>query len=221
MLAYDGRKLQGFVYTGKNPPQGEWSPSKRYLGVLCKGARQAGLKPEYIDKLANHETYQPPQWILDARKLRPDPKTLKEVTVQELAGHKGEGFWVSCLGYVVQPKQEWLFESHKGRDTTTRVLMQFHGIPMDDNDDRCVLVSRHAPLGSKDQFFCSGKPPYPIIKDLSEEEVEYITTWLDHYQFAKSTNGVDDVGIIVGYLKEFKEQQESGKSTFKLPEAPQ
>ena len=35
--AYDGRKLNGFVYVSKSPPTGEKDPSARYLGVLVKG----------------------------------------------------------------------------------------------------------------------------------------------------------------------------------------
>ena len=50
LTAYDGRKLNGFVYI-KETDGTEIPPSKRYLGVLCKGARQAGLNKEYIAKL--------------------------------------------------------------------------------------------------------------------------------------------------------------------------
>ena len=35
--AYDGRKLNGFVYMSKNPPTLGLKPSSRYLGVLIKG----------------------------------------------------------------------------------------------------------------------------------------------------------------------------------------
>ena len=108
----------------------------KFAFFFLEGARQAGLNYEYIMKLASHPTYQPPQWILDARKDRPNPDDLPEVTVEELAKHKGQGdLWIGCLGYIVKVHGDWAFPSHKGRDITSRMLMQFHGIPMDDNDD--------------------------------------------------------------------------------------
>ncbi len=84
MDAYDGRKLNGFVYVSKTPPTSEKAPSARYLGVLVKGrlirtrcnkrlqldrnnsafrvlgARQAGLKDEYVERLAKFDTYKAP-----------------------------------------------------------------------------------------------------------------------------------------------------------------
>ena len=67
---------------------------------------------------------------------------------------------------------------------------------------------------------CRGRPPYPLAKDLSADEVEYVTRWLDHYQANRAKDGLDNLGEIVGYLQEYKEQQESGKSDFKLPPVP-
>ena len=57
LMAYDGRKLEGFVYMPKNISTTEYLPSPRYLGVLCKGARQANLDPGYIERLANRPVY--------------------------------------------------------------------------------------------------------------------------------------------------------------------
>ena len=57
LMAYDGRKLEGFVYMPKNTSTTEYLPSPRYLGVLCKGARQANLDPGYIERLANRPVY--------------------------------------------------------------------------------------------------------------------------------------------------------------------
>ena len=50
----------------------------------------------------------------------------------------------------------------------------------------------------------SGKPSYPVVKDMSPEHLETITRWLDTY-----TLDEDDelLPSIVGYLKEFHEQQ--------------
>lgn len=55
---------------------------------------------------------------------------------------------------------------------------------------------------------------------MDPDELEYCSRWLDFYQFGNSENGVDGVGEIIGYLKEFRQQQESGKTDFKLPEKP-
>ncbi len=41
----------------------------------------------------------------------------------------------------------------------------------------------------------SGKPPYPLVKDFPEDELEYVTRWLDLYQAAKSSDGVTNMGI--------------------------
>ena len=57
LLAYDGRKLEGFVYMPKIDTTMEYLPSSRYLGVLCKGARQANLDPAYIERLASRPVY--------------------------------------------------------------------------------------------------------------------------------------------------------------------
>ena len=67
-------------------------------------------------------------------------------------------------------------------------------------------------------FNDSGRPPYPLVSKLSKDEVEYLTQYLDNFQAGVSSDGVGDLGEIVGYLKEFREQQESGKTSFKLPE---
>ena len=61
-----------------------------------------------------------------------------------------------------------------------------------------------------------GCPPYPLLKDLQGTELDYITCWLDH--FALDEN--DSPRPIIGYLKEFKEQQNSNLTTFALPPIP-
>ena len=73
LKAYDGRDLCGFIYMNRTPPQGDFEPSARYLGVLVKGAKQAGLNPDYIDKLSKRPVYKPDEVTLQARKERPDP----------------------------------------------------------------------------------------------------------------------------------------------------
>jgi len=202
LKAYDGRDLEGFVYLPKEKKTEEYLPSKRYLGVLCKGARQAGLNAEYIKILEALPTYNykdHPE-VMKAREERAEiAKDLKEITNEELWSHKLEDPWVSCLGYVI--KQNSAFASHKGRDITTRVLMQYHGIPMDDNDD-------------------GGKPPYPLVSKMSPGELEYVTSWLDHYHLGGIKGLMVQNPEIVGFLREFKTQQSSGETKFVLPPVP-
>ncbi len=197
LKSYDGRDLHGFIYMNRTPPQGDFQPSARYLGVLVKGAKQAGLDSKYIEQLSKRPVYQPDEVTLQARQERPHPDSLKEITVEELSKHKEDpDAWVACLGYVLPAKP--YFRAHRGRDITTRVLMQFHGIPMDDNDD-------------------AGRPPYPILDKMSKDEVEYVTRWLDHYEL--SADGSSKTAFL-GYVKEFKEQQKTGTTSFKLPPIP-
>jgi len=198
LTAYDGRELEGYVYM--SPSTEEWLPSKRYLGVLCKGARQAGLDPAYIEKLASLPVYraeEQPQ-VVAARKGREDARGgLRQVSRAELLEHKTTDPWVSCLGLVIRPDPgTWEPESltkmgHNGRDFTTKWLLHLHGIPMDDYDD-------------------GGAPPYPLIGKLATHEIEYLTSWLDYYQISRQ-------GELVGILKEFQDQQERGTTQFVLP----
>ena len=129
------------------------------------GARQANLNPGYIAKLEGQATYAAPPHVLELRSRRLAPSALPPVTLEELAAH-GDGsddVWTGALGYVVRPKAIF-FSSHKGRDLTTRMLMQFHGIPMDDNDDRWVgsfliVTFQGAPIGQKEGHFKVEKWP--------------------------------------------------------------
>lgn len=67
-------------------------------------------------------------------------------------------------------------------------------------------------------FFSRGRPPYPLVKDLAAEELEQATLWLDSFQARRSDDCVADLNPIVGCLKEFREQQESGATSFRWPE---
>jgi len=200
LTSYDGRELEGYVYM--SPTTEEWLPSKRYLGVLCKGAREAGLDPAYIEKLASLPVYRADELpnVVAARKEREDARRgLRQVSRAELQEHKTTDPWVSCLGYVIRPdpgtwEPEWLSKSwncHSGRDFTTKWLFHLHGIPMDDFDD-------------------GGAPPYPLIDKLTTHEVDYLTSWVDYYQISRQ-------GELIGILKEFQEQQEKETTQFVLP----
>ena len=64
-------------------------------------------------------------------------------------------------------------------------------------------------------LFFSGRPPYPLLKDLSTEEKEHLENWLDSYHI--KDKDTLELRPIVGYLKEFHEQQNSRQSNFRLP----
>ena len=160
LISYDGRDLEGYVYM--SPTTEEWLPSERYLGVLCKGARQAGLDPSYIDKLASLPVYRADKHpeVVAARKAREEIRSgLRQVSRAELLEHKTKDPWVSCLGLVIRPdpatwEPGWLTKmGHTGRDFTTKWLIHFNGIPMDDYDD-------------------GGAPPYPLLEKLAPKEVD-------------------------------------------------
>ena len=165
LQGYDERVITAFLYVNKPhiklAPQ-DIPPSARYLGILVKGATAAGLNEDYIKNLSQHEVYQPSDETLAARSALPEPQNLKQVSVEELAEHGADSSepWIGVLGYIISTRSG--FKSHRGRDLTTRMINQYHAIPMDDNDD-------------------AGRPPYPIITQLDPDVLEYVTRWRDFY----------------------------------------
>ena len=165
LKTYDGRELKAYTYipNTRSPfhevamTTEEYLPSERYKGIMCKGAEKLGLSKSYLTMLNSLPTYSSatrPE-VLQARAEREKARDgLKLITREELAEHKTDSPWISCLGFVVN-KYNWFLGSHKGRDITSRVLMQFHGIPLDDNDD-------------------GGRPPYPLVSRLSAKEVKIL-----------------------------------------------
>ena len=92
--------------------------------MLVKGAQQAGLKPEYVQKLARTPTYKPDATTLAARSTVPARESLPTWTDERLAHYGTDGSdccYVAVLGLVMYvPKQKVFFGSHKGRDITAR-----------------------------------------------------------------------------------------------------
>ena len=162
--AYDGRVISAFLYVNKphKVSAEEIPPSARYLGVLVKGAKAAGLNEAYIQKLSEHKVYEPSEETLAMRKALPDPESLRPYTVEELAQHgvDSKDGWVAVDGYVIPYRTS--FNSHLGRDITTRMVNQYYAVPLDDNDDR-------------------GRPPYPILDQLDPDVKEYVLRWRDYY----------------------------------------
>merc|ERR1712065_93025 len=63
--SYTGEELTVGIYLPKNPPTEEYLPSKRYLGLLQKGAKEAGLDQKYVDILNNQKYYVTPKEVRD------------------------------------------------------------------------------------------------------------------------------------------------------------
>lgn len=144
ITAYDGRILRGYMYVSRRFESEEFTPSKRYLGILVAGARAAGLSREYICKLESTPTYAPSAETLLVRQSLPAPRTLPAMTVAELAATKSIVYeqgttpmcYVSVLGYICRlPTSRCPFETHKGRDITARQKRQWNGVSLDMNDD--------------------------------------------------------------------------------------
>ncbi len=124
MEAYDGRKLQGFVYCAEKEHPKNIFPTRRYMNVVIEGAKQAGLKPNYIEKLKAIPTYVPDASIIAKREVIPKPESLPLFTVEELAKHNGSTTGLekrlSCLGYVI--KASIPLSEMQGQDLTTYML---------------------------------------------------------------------------------------------------
>ena len=60
------------------------------LDPFGEGAKAAGLKPEYVEKLRRIPTYSPPGHILKMREARGDLSDHPEITMDELAKHKSD-----------------------------------------------------------------------------------------------------------------------------------
>eukprot|EP00408_Alexandrium_pacificum_P025194 CAMPEP_0171204342 /NCGR_PEP_ID=MMETSP0790-20130122/25992_1 /TAXON_ID=2925 /ORGANISM="Alexandrium catenella, Strain OF101" /LENGTH=390 /DNA_ID=CAMNT_0011669841 /DNA_START=72 /DNA_END=1244 /DNA_ORIENTATION=- len=187
--SYEGREMEGYVYTAKHHAKVEESPpSARYLATVLKAFREGGLAADYIDSVAKTPIYKVGTVTLKARQDLPPPHELKEVTCEELAdiGDVDQASHVACLGYVFRvPKAKIYVGSHRGREVTARVLRQFRGEPEQGGE--------------------KGLPPYPSLENLSPEEQEYVHQWLDHYIWAGGS------GAVVGFVSEFRQQLEEAK----------
>lgn len=173
----------------------EYTPSKRYLNILIKGAVQLGLDNDYIQRLNSTTRYEASEKILQIRQSRPKPQDLPLISIQELAEHSSKNdTWVSILGFVIDMKDSFAWK--RGRDLTTRYLMQIEDIAMDKNDD-------------------NGQPPYPLVKDIKDYQMEHLNNWFDSLHIRNLSTS--DLRPIIGYLKEFKDQQDSGQTSFRLP----
>lgn len=194
--AYDGEIIERVgLYAPKKDFSGEdkpkvGTPSRRYLGLLQQGAREAGLAKEWIEKLDSFEYYTTPgevrsktiQWI---QEFHADPDRRDEVwTVDELMKHDGSDekhpAHVAVMQYVVNVNEvSWVFGSWKGHCVTRRNLLHLNGQSVDKWDIR----------PNEDGF-----RPLPKVSDCSDEEKEYLLQNLETL--------LHRGGIIVARLKE-------------------
>lgn len=194
---YSGRKIENCsMYTNTKEnllPLEKQCTSSRYLNLLIRGAFEANLKEEYIEKLKTTKTYVADDETKAIRKALPPHASLQPFSVEKLLSTKseslgiqtetgmksGEHAFVAILGYVIKmPRDKCPFSSHLGRDLSSRSLRHFRGEPTDKDDDM-------------------GRPPYPVLDNIKPEEVEYLYNWLDHYL---------EKGEVVGFVTEYLEQ---------------
>ncbi len=103
------------------------------------------------------------------------------------------------LGYVVEPVDPGFFKHFRGRDITAAIYLHYKKLAWYGEDTG------------------GGLPPYPLVKDISSKDLEYLTQFLDYYHAGSSKDGVTNMGRIVGHLVEFKEQQDSGVTEWRMP----
>lgn len=194
--AYNGRVIDNVgLYVPKAGRTTEGTaalPSQRYLGILRRGAREAGLDAVYVDRLEQHPHHvtspavraQTQRWIAA---FEQDPaRRAVRWTTEELARFDGSSpdrpAHTSAMGYVVA-FEAW-FSSWRGHTITRRNLLHFRGESIDALDIR------------------TGEPgflPLPDLSACSPEEIEYLSQNLDHL--------LHSGGRIVGRLQEFLDAQ--------------
>ena len=186
---YDGRKVEGQIYSKKNVTE-EGTPSKRYLNLIINGAKEAGLDAAYIEKVKAHPIYTTPPEVLEQRKLIPKPEELPQIGFAELKEneHKDNRVHVCILGYIFKlPKEKIMMTSHIGRDITARQLRHYRGEATDPEDE----INGY------------GRPPYPDVDSLTEDEREYLWQWVDHYL---QSDCKGDISCIVGFIAEWDQK---------------
>merc|ERR1712203_641596 len=86
----------------------EYLPSERYKGIMCRGAEKLGLAEPYLTMLDSLPTYSSatrPE-VLRARAEREKAReSLRLISREELAGHKTDSPWISCLSICGQQVQ--------------------------------------------------------------------------------------------------------------------
>lgn len=189
--AYDGRKMNGYVYVNK--PHREvrvGNPSGRYLRLLINGAKAAGLDKEYIARLEATPVYKPSAETLAKRASSiAGNHPVKEMTKASLG--EDPSHFVSIFGYIINAgPPTGFFASHRGKDITNRMVRHYLNLPLDDAED--PQDAAHL----------------PSMKALEahQDVIDYVWTWFDQY---------NNNGTVVGRHAEFMAAQEIDASTGK------
>lgn len=203
VAAYDGRAIAARLFTMRAAPA-EGAPdvpcSRRYLGVLVSGAREAGLQEAYVARLAARPTYAASAETLARRAAalgdgERAAAALPALTVADLAsgwapaprgGAAADAptARVAVAGFVFElPRARTPFAAHRGRDITARAGRQWRGEPLDADDDW-------------------GRPPFVVLAARPEEEREFILNYFDAYVERSG-------GKVVGFLTEYREALEA------------
>jgi len=183
-----------------------------------KGARTAGLRDEYIARLEATPYHKPSKEILEFRATLPKPEDLPEISLDDLTSgvHSGEAsFIISCFGYVVRRPWEALL------------------IPMN-RDVTSWAICRHAGMETKSHDG-GGKPPFPLVSAVTPGQLEFTHQCLDYIllcgklkfqmkpeeiemALSEKESHLKPVGEIIGFLREFAEQQKKPvEEAFQLP----
>jgi len=200
LKGYHGKQMDGFVYLPIKDMEG--LPSARYLELLCKGAREAGLAEHYIASLTARDVYTPGKLeeVVRIRKKREEQlRSLPEITSVQLETEGRDGYWTSVLGVVVTlPTHPHPMMSIVWQYAVCPTMEPHHNTPGLATDVTNNLVKHHRgqtklPLQHQDQQF-------PVVAQLSVEEVDAIQGWLDHFMLCGGST-------LVGRLKEFTQRQ--------------
>ena len=197
--SYDGEVIEGVgLYVNKSGSQGgeEGIPSLRYLRLMQRGAKEAGLSEEWIQRLDSTPYYVTPLKVREKtmgwiKEFEEDPARKDEMwKSEELSKYNGSDeacpVHISVMGYIVKanPVQR-SFPSWRGHDITRRNLLQFNAKSLDKNDIR---------------YDQQGFRPLPKMHCCSDEEKEFLFQNLDSL--------LHSGGTIAARLKDFTDDQE-------------
>ena len=158
---------------------------------------------------------------MSARRRLLDPadvSRLPEIPAAEVARHTADGdIWVSVLGVVVVARAAFhaLLDVNRGRDITTRSLLLLHGVSMDDHDDGCDAIPIHSSPGIT--LFPQRSPALSAAGRADRGGVGVHGVLAGPLPLRRvSDDGVENVGRVVGRLKEWADQQRSGQTAFRI-----
>jgi len=197
-VAYSGEVVDdvGLYVPPSSFSRKEGTPSLRYLRLVQKGAREAGLAPEWIRRLDGVQFYTtPPEirrqtegWISEfhADPARRDRRITAEALAKMDGRHNNGAACTSILGYVVEiPSDCLVIPCWKGHTITRRMLLHWNGKSLDRNDIR---------VGQP------GFRPLPKLEECTKEEKEFLLQNLDSL--------LHRGGTIVARLQDFVDDQE-------------